>query len=176
MSMHSNEKLRIRHAVAGTVLVGLALAGCGGEEYPAAPAVTSSRPVAAPSTTPAAARPIDLFRLYRVRALSTTTGTACSGHPAPTDAACGQQLDAFRQAVAGFQAVLATAFPGKSFPKIRDAADQLTKPLDLLKSLNCYGLGGPGRKPGKNEAQLCGTFGPLAVLGWLNFETTVEQS
>ncbi|MEV7098154.1 hypothetical protein AB0M80_35475 [Amycolatopsis sp. NPDC051045] len=121
-------------------------------------------------------RPIDIFRLYRVRSLSATMGTACSGHPAPTDTACGQQLDAIRRTAAGFPVTLAKAIPGKDFPKIREAMDQLTKSIDLLKQMNCYGLGEPGKRPGKNEAGLCGTFGTLALLGWLSFETTVEQS
>jgi hypothetical protein len=172
MFMHS----RIRSVAAGTLLAGLALTGCGGEEPPAAPAVTSSPPVPAPSTAPVEPRPIDIFWMYRVRTLSATTGTACSAHPAPTDTACGQDLDAIHQAVDGFQAVLAKSFPGKGFPKIREAADQLTKSLDLLKTMNCYGLGGAGKKPGKNEAGLCGTFGNLALLGWFSFESAVEQS
>ncbi|OXM60805.1 hypothetical protein [Amycolatopsis vastitatis] len=174
--MHSNEKkTRLRSAVAGTLLAGLALAGCGAEESPAAPAVTSRPPVPAPSTTAVQTRPIDLFRLYRVQSLSATMGTACSGHPAPTDTACGQQLDAIRRTTGGFLVTLAKAIPGTDFSKIREAADQLTKPIDLLQQLGCYGMGGPGKKPGKNEAGLCGTFGTLALLGWLSFETTVEQ-
>ncbi|WP_410666506.1 hypothetical protein [Amycolatopsis sp. cmx-4-68] len=68
------------------------------------------------------------------------------------------------------QLIIETSCPGC------DGGRATLRPSPLLKSLNCYGLGGPGKKPGKNEAQLCGTFGPLAVLGWLNFETTVEQS
>jgi len=174
--MHSSEKPRIRGAVAGTLLAGLALAGCGAEETPAAPAVTSSTPVPAPSTAPVQPRPIDIFWGYRVGTLSATMGTACSGHPAPTDTACGQQLDAIRQAADGFQAALAKSIPGKDFPKIREAADQVTKSIDILRNMNCYGLGAPGKKPGKNEAELCGTFGRLTLLSWFSFESTVEQS
>jgi hypothetical protein len=69
MFMHSGKKTRIRSAVAGTLLTGLALAGCGGEEPPAAPAVTSSPPVPASSTAPVEPRPIDIFWTYRVGAL-----------------------------------------------------------------------------------------------------------
>ncbi|HET6706636.1 hypothetical protein [Amycolatopsis sp.] len=177
--MHSNEKPWVRSAVAGTLLAGLALAGCGGEEPPAAlpvKSVPSATTVPPTSPAPVAPRPIEIFWTYRVGTLSATTGTACSAGPAPTDPACGHQLDAIHQAVTGFQAAIAQSIPGRDFPKIRDAANQVTKSIDILRNSNCYGLGAPGKKPGKNEAGLCGTFSRLALLSWLNFESTVEQS
>ncbi|MEQ0558334.1 hypothetical protein ABJI51_04570 [Amycolatopsis sp. NEAU-NG30] len=167
---HRNEK-RLIHT-AGLLLAVLALAGCGSAEPPT-PAKPSPATVSA--ATPVQTRPYDLFQLYRHR-LPVTAGTACRADPAPSDPACGEELQAIRRNVEDFRAALAKAFPGKDFPKIRESADQLTRYVDLLTKMNCYGLNGPGKKPGKNEGDLCGTFGKLALLGWLSFETTVEES
>jgi hypothetical protein len=174
MAIFGNEKSSTRTVVAGAALLtGLALAGCGAKETPAAPAAPP--PATSHSPTVPKLSPGDLFLTYRA-VYPEAMGSACSGSPAPADTACGKQITAISQSVDGIQAAIARSIPGREFPKIRDSADQVRKSINLLRTMNCYGLNGADKKPGKNEAELCGTFSRLTLVGWFSFETTVEQS
>ncbi|GAA2799974.1 hypothetical protein GCM10010452_30390 [Crossiella cryophila] len=101
--------------------------------------------------------------------------SACGQSVPPTDPTCGEHLTLVEQTLTKVQAELVRLFPGRDLGKSKETADLAIRSVSLVRRMNCYAMNGADKKPGKNESELCATIGRLALVQWLNYETTVGQ-
>ncbi|MGW0523707.1 hypothetical protein [Crossiella sp. NPDC003009] len=151
--------------------IALTLAGCAAEPAPP-PAPTSST---APATPTREITPKDLLRAQARGSTVDMATTACRQGVAATDPVCGEHLNAVEQTVAKVQEALSRWFKGRDLTKANEVAASVAKSVGLVRKMNCYAMNGPEHKPGKNESELCGSIGRIALLQWLNYQSTVEQ-
>ncbi|MCO1578144.1 hypothetical protein M8C13_20540 [Crossiella sp. SN42] len=148
--------------------IALTLAGCAAE--PAAPPSST-----APATPTREITPKDLLRAQARGSTADMATTACRQGVAATDPVCGEHLTAVEQTVAKVREALGQSVKDRDLTKANEAAAWVAKSVGQVRKMNCYGMNGPEHKPGKNESELCGSFGRLALMKWLNYQTTVER-